>query len=311
MKKNTKDWLLASNGFFYDFNYFDYTSQVKVERRKFPSSIIFNSAYEKLNLNFDVEKMIYSLMKHNRKNKTIFGIRKEKDFYSAEFYFFYPKAFKENNFNAVLKIAGDYDFKIDFSKIKEPNNYYLTSINLRENSVQSIEYYHNLVDYEKDFYSFGDLFFEFNKDNPVFYSNEINFITASTSPKNIYYTYYNLKQLPSILKKLLELSNQLFKTNAQNCLDFLGLDYIYINDILLHPVSIKIKSNNTIGMYYSNIGFENFIEFLSKNNYESSFIDDIREKKYFLNHLKFDIGFDFLIENGNFQIVKSAFFGSI
>lgn len=63
-------------------------------------------------------------------------------------------------------------------------------------------------------------------------------------------------------------------------------------------------------IYFSGITVEQFIFFLHKTGYPDPIIRFVEENRGLLDHLLFDVGFDYRMENGALVIVKSAYYGT-
>ena len=63
-------------------------------------------------------------------------------------------------------------------------------------------------------------------------------------------------------------------------------------------------------IYYSKVSIDTFICFLKRFNYPSHIQDYVSENKSKLDHMYYDIGYDFIIQPGAFvQCLKSGFYG--
>jgi hypothetical protein len=62
-------------------------------------------------------------------------------------------------------------------------------------------------------------------------------------------------------------------------------------------------------VYFSGINVDQLIFFLNRMNYDRTLVAFVEENRSMLDHLQFDIGFDYRIEGKGMRILKSAYYG--
>lgn len=62
-------------------------------------------------------------------------------------------------------------------------------------------------------------------------------------------------------------------------------------------------------VYFSGVEVDGLIDFLQRLHYPRSTIEFVAAHRHHLDHLTFDIGFDYTSRNGQLQVVKSGFYG--
>ncbi|MCG8450059.1 MAG: hypothetical protein MI725_10845, partial [Pirellulales bacterium] len=67
------------------------------------------------------------------------------------------------------------------------------------------------------------------------------------------------------------------------------------------------RQNDTI--YFSGVDVEQLLFFLNALNYPGVLVDFVDENRTRLDHLLYDVGFDYVTEGNNVRIVKSGYYG--
>jgi len=62
-------------------------------------------------------------------------------------------------------------------------------------------------------------------------------------------------------------------------------------------------------VYFSGIGVEQLLHFLDRLSYPPPIVSFVRENRGLLDHLLFDVGFDYRVESGRLAILKSGYYG--
>jgi hypothetical protein len=62
-------------------------------------------------------------------------------------------------------------------------------------------------------------------------------------------------------------------------------------------------------VYFSGVDVHQLIHFLERLNYPQPVVEFVRGNARRLDHLLFDVGFDYRMEGGRLQILKSGYYG--
>ena len=62
-------------------------------------------------------------------------------------------------------------------------------------------------------------------------------------------------------------------------------------------------------VYFSGIGVDQLLHFLQRLDYPQAIVSFVRENRNRLDHLLFDVGVDYRVENGRLAVLKSGYFG--
>lgn len=96
---------------------------------------------------------------------------------------------------------------------------------------------------------------------------------------------------------------------------YLDSSRMRLHEILV-PELIRCKSiciarkRHCDGIYYSGLGAAQLQFFLEQHDYPRTLIEFVRESRPALDHLRFDVGFDYRMSGGQLQVVKSSFYGT-
>jgi hypothetical protein len=111
-----------------------------------------------------------------------------------------------------------------------------------------------------------------------------------------------------------------FKTQLQDIVDkltssvYLDLSKFEIESVLwpeLCPCKTIVLANKRThdGIYFSRITVEQLIFFLRRLSYPGRTIDFLTQHRRQLDHMLYDVGFDYRMQDGKLQILKSAYYG--
>jgi hypothetical protein len=70
------------------------------------------------------------------------------------------------------------------------------------------------------------------------------------------------------------------------------------------------NKQNTDCLYFSGINVDQFIRFLVRMTYPEEIISFVKENRARLDHLQYDVGFDYRMEGKDLAILKSGYYGS-
>lgn len=127
--------------------------------------------------------------------------------------------------------------------------------------------------------------------------------TQGLSFKNFYFFFDALRDMEDIAAKIA-------------CSAHLDLPGLRIEDILwpqLVDCSVIVVANKRSGdgVYFSRIRVEQLIFFLERLHYPPRLVAAISANRGRLDHLLFDVGFDYVMLDGRVSITKSAFYGIV
>lgn len=116
-----------------------------------------------------------------------------------------------------------------------------------------------------------------------------------------------------------------YKPDNKNKKEKLAFDLVYsafvdysvvkFNEVMLPELtSCKLicrshKAEND-GIYFCGLNIDQFLFFLRKFNYPQPFVSFVEDNREKLDHLQYDVGFDYKMEDSKLKIIKSGYYGT-
>jgi hypothetical protein len=265
---------------YYDFFYFKYKPVSDTNNKLKPINLLLNS-FEQQACGAEFYDFVAMIMKRFGRGKTVWGIKKVGDSIFWEFYFYnWEKKDKKINMSNFLKISKPF-FR---SEIK-PN--------------ENIPYIMFSADVTKGLFSKREL------NGLHTYIRKLTtcyFLDKTGTELENCYIHYNPKT---------EFGELIENTKRTTIIDFTKIkesDVLWPELVDCHTIVRAYKRKND-AIYYNRININQLLFFLKKNNYPKEIILFIEKNKTRLNHLLFDVGFDYIMENNKIKITKSGYYG--
>lgn len=214
-------------------------------------------------------------------NKTVWGIKKLADQYAYEFYF----------------------YNSDWEKKNRPKH--ITDL---LNIIQSIYPSHIIMNENFPYFMFSlDIFPGFYQQRVaglhVYLGNFSYFFNETGMKMENHYAFYN----PNT--KAQQIALDVFQSA------FIDFSKLEIQEILIPELSdckriCRAHKASNDGIYFSGINIDQFIFFLKKFDYPLPIISFIEENKAQLDHLQFDVGFDYKMQDEKIKYLKSGYYGT-
>lgn len=279
--------LQKNDDILFDYCHCPYEPNASYKGKLKSENLLFNSIEPSPNAD-SLDEIIKLLKSEIGADNTIWGIKKIGKHICWEFYFYnYEKKDKLLTISNILNVTRKL-LSCDIS-INENIAYFMFSLDIsdktfHQNKIEGVHlYFHHLS------VTGGYCYYLTNQD---------------TRMENIYRTFYNPKaEFKEILN---EINNSMFNDLSQKI-----PQNILIKELTpCKHICISHKEDRD-GIYYSGIDIGQFLFFLNRFDYPSAIVSYVSKNKDKLNHLLFDIGFDYLIQNKKFLIVKSGYYGSV
>jgi len=121
------------------------------------------------------------------------------------------------------------------------------------------------------------------------------------SLENFYFFFDAEKQMDEIVTKVV-------------CSAFMDSSRVPVDQVLwpeLRNCKIIVVANKKQhdGVYFSGITIDQLIFFLTRMNYPETLVSFIKHNRAMLDHLQYDVGFDYRMEGGALSILKSCYYG--
>jgi len=220
--------------------------------------------------------------------RTVFGVKKFADRLSFEFYFYdYQRLERDVSIAKVLKILSPFvDCPLKYS---EGRPYFMFSIDLDEDIAakrRPLDTINVYVGNPGSSVSSG-ICYEFTK--------------AGLRLANFYF-FFNART---------EMSDIVAKVNCSAHHDLRGspVKEILRPELLDCEVIVVANKKFNDGIYFSRIRIDPLVGFLERERFPEDLVRFAKEYRHGLDHMLYDVGIDYVIENGAVKVVKSAFYG--
>ena len=229
----------------------------------------------------DLDKINQKIFEKIGKNNTIYGIQKliDSDEISLEYYFY--------NHNELWK-----------------GNDVLSWQHLRETLSNNLNE-HLKRDIPVDF-NFGMLSLDIPKNDMLINDLDVYYM----EPRKGFCLRWNNEGLFNKNKYSFfgypnEVENELINKNIPS-----GALLFGNHNVWNESICISLKKNKYWSIYYCQVNIDILIRFLHKLNYPSNIINYFTDNKSKLDHMLFDLGYDFNLYQGGFiQVIKGGFYG--
>jgi len=220
--------------------------------------------------------------------RTIWGIKKIGDHIAWEFYFYdYERRERKISVTRLLKVLEPF-VRSDL-RINENINYFMFSMDIDDNILsgsRKIEEIHLYLGNPGSSVSSG-----------ICYS----LTDERTRLENFYFFFNRRKDYEDILGKI-ACSAHLDSTAV-------GIDQIIWPELKSCRTIVVANKQENDSIYFSGLDIEQLLFFLNKMAYPKALVSFIEENKSDLDHLLYDVGFDYRMEEKKLIIPKSAYYG--
>lgn len=272
--------------------YFDYClweyRPVAVSANKFRSINLLLHSFDAHGIGKRAVDLVRAIQQGLGLSRTVWGIKQEGDEIRWELYFYdYARLERERSISRLLDIIRPWHACA--LNVNERSPYFMFSIELNRKHLLEGAPINEIQMY------IG------NPGSTV--SSGICYWLSETATtlKNFYFFFDAKTQMAEIVDKIC----------SSAFLDITGLD---INSILWPELqncqTIVIANKRTHdGVYFSRINVVQLLAFLKKMRYPAEHISFVEQNLGQLDHLLYDVGFDYRMENGQVKILKSSYYG--
>jgi hypothetical protein len=272
---------------FFDYCLWEYRP-VAVSANKFRSINLLLHSFDAHGIGKRAVDLVRAIQQGFGVSRTAWGIKQEGDEICWEFYFYdYARLERERSISWLLDIIRPWhDCSIS---VNERSPYFMFSIELNRShlseggSLKEIQMYIG------------------NPGSTVSSGICYSLTETATTLKNFYFFFDAKTQMAEIVDKIC----------TSTYLDITSLD---INEIVwpelqnCHTIVVANKRTHD-GVYFSRITVVQLLAFLKRMRYPAEHISFIEQNLDQLDHLLYDVGFDYRMENGQVKILKSSYYG--
>ncbi len=271
---------------FFDFQHYPYTPTVPFEN-KFRSVNLLYHSFDTLQLNQCIFQLVQTIREAVGVLYTVWGIKQRGKNISWEFYF-YDYGKRERKISIPMVLETIKSFIPCRIKANESWPYFMFSIDIDNDLITGVKALEKIDMYIGNVGSSG-----------ICYS----LIDKEPRLKSIYFFFVDpIKQMDEIIGKVC-------------CSAYISLENIDIDQIIwpelrnCKTIWFANKSRNDC-IYFSRINVDQLLFFLRRLNYPGELISFVQNNKSKLDHLLYDVGFDYLWDEKGLLILKSAYYGT-
>jgi len=277
----------TSKDLFNDFCLWEYRPSISFENKFRSVNLLFNS--------FDytgMDERHYDLVKAVRQGmgefQTVWGVKRLGDDIRWELYFYdYRRRERNRSMTKLLDIISPF-VRCDIP-VNEAFPYFMFSIDLHAESLSApgkLDEIHMYIGNPGSSVSSG-----------ICYSLKKN----ETRLENFYFFFDAIKEMEDITAKVA----------CSGCVDFTKtrIDQIILPELKKSRVIVVANKQTNDSIYFSGINIDQLIFFLKKMGYPNALVSFADENRGRLDHLLYDVGFDYRMEGQELVVLKSGYYG--
>ena len=272
---------------YFNYCWWNYTPVASTANKLRPVNLLFHS-FVAAQMDERARELVNALREALGLFRTVFGIKFIHGRLAWEFYFYdYKRREREVSISRVLKALAPYA-RCDIAP-NEQLPYFMFSIDIDA----------QLVSGKRDI----DVIRMYLGNPGSTVSSGIAYAIRpdSIELENFYFFFDARKQLPDAAAKVA-------------CSPWFDASRLHIDQILwpqlrnCQTICIANKRNNDTA-YFSGVNVEQLLFFLKSIGYPQPIISFVEQNRSRLDHLLYDVGFDYLTEGDHIKIVKSGYYG--
>lgn len=272
---------------FFDYCLWEYEPPAPFENKFRSLNLLFHS-FEALGVHKRAFELVQTIREGIGVSRTVWGVQQSGKDISWEFYFYdYRRRDRKRSITKLLDIIRP--FAPCGIQANENHHYFMFSIDIDKDLISGA----------------GDL-----KEVHMYIGNPGSLVSSGicyaltqkgTKLENFYFFFDAKKQLDDIITKIA-------------CSSFVDTTKIGIDRILwpeLRDCKIIVVANKPYNdcIYFSRVNIDQFIFFLKRMHYPGEIISFVEENRARLDHLLYDVAFDYRMEGPELMILKSAYHG--
>jgi len=271
---------------FYDFCLWEYKPVVH-QRNKFRSVNLLYNSFDVAGVNKRIFKMVQAIRQGIGLSNTVWGTKLIGDEIRWEFYFYdYKRRERERSVTKLLNVIKPFaDCK---TGINENLDYFMFSIDIVDDLIsgaKKLEEIHMYIGNPGSSVSSGICYSL--KDSATRLENYYFFFDAIKHRKEIVDKTYCSAYVDSGIEV-----DQLFWPELRNC-----------------KIIVVANKQGNDAIYFSGITIGQLIIFLKKLKYPDKLVGFVEENRANLDHMLYDVGYDYRMEGNELVILKSGYYG--
>jgi len=272
---------------FFDFCMWEYSPLMPWEKKLRSSNLLFHS-FAVMQIHERVFDLVQTIRERFGILRTVWGVKQLGREIRWEFYFYdYGKRERERSITRLLDIIRP-----------------LVPCEIRAN--ESLDYFMFSVDIYKDLISGAASLEEVHMYIGNAGSTVSSGICYSVTPmgtklENLYFFFDAKTQMDLIIGKIF--------CSAYVDITKIDLDRILWPELKACKVIVVANKQGNDAVYFSRINIDQLIFFMKRMDYPIELISFVEENRVKLDHLQFDVGYDYKMEGNELKILKSGYYG--
>lgn len=271
---------------FYDFCLWEYKPAVYPKNKLRSVNLLYNS-FDAAGVNKRIFKLVQAIRQGIGISNTVWGTKQIGDGIRWEFYFYdYKRRERERSVTKLLNIIKPFaDCK---TGINENLDYFMFSIDIDDDLIsgaKKLEEIHMYIGNPGSSVSSG-----------ICYSVK----DSGTRLENYYFFFDAVKHRQEIIDK----------AYCSAYVDSrIGVDRLFWPELRNCKIIVVANKQGNDAIYFSGITIGQLIIFLKKLNYPDKLVGFVEENRANLDHMLYDVGYDYRMEGNELVILKSGYYG--
>ncbi len=277
----------TSQDIFYDFCLWKYTPAVPFENKFRSVNLLYNS-FEQVGVHERFFDLVQAIREGVGESNTVWGVKRLGDDIVWELYFYdYGRRERTRSITGLLDIIRP--FIMCKIKVNENHPYFMFSIDINGDLIsgaRDLEEIHMYIGNPGSTVSSG-----------ICYS-----LTAGKTRLENFYFFFDAET---------EMDEIMAKTACSAHIDStrIPVDQILWPELKRCKVIVVANKQENDSVYFSRINVDQLIFFLHRMEYPEELVSFVEKNRSKLDHLQYDVGFDYRMEGNDFIILKSAYYG--
>lgn len=272
---------------FYDYCHYAYSPLTGTGGLKLKSFNLLLDSFKQKNCSYIFYDLVQKIQNSIGADNTVYGIKKYKNKISWEFYFY--NYGRENSKITVSNIIRTIKpFVVFKGKWNENLPYFMFSINISLDILKNglLPAFRIYITGQSDRRTGLSYLFD---------GKELKFEN--------HYAFYDPKT---------EINELVEKIKSSVFIDFskIGLNAILLPELILCKTICIANKKGSDCIYYSGIDINQFLFFLKEFGFPRGTVDFIEKHKAKLDHMQYDVGFDYKMKKNELKITKSHYYGT-
>ena len=272
---------------FYDFCLWEYKPSCAYAQKLRSVNLLFHS-FDIAGVAGDFADFVQLIRKGIGVSHTVWGVKNIEGKLHWEYYFYdYQRRERKRSITRILEVIRPFTTcDID---INENIPYFMFSIDVTDELIRQsapLQEIHVYIGNPGSTVSSG-ICYSMKKD--------------STQLENFYFFFDVRKHMNDILNKAF---CSVYTDSVK-----IGIDQIFPEKLRNCKIIVVANKQNNDAVYFSRINVDQLIYFLKIMKYPIEIVSYIEDNRQNLDHLLFDVGFDYRLDNEGFKILKSGYYG--